>query len=127
MMTCEDYCGALEVLATLDDAELEVAIIGIDRRIRYLDYLLTISYDIPVLRFLIAVLGWLTGDYGWQKQQIARLSRLTVEDSRFTAARSSRRAPIGQKPLPSEARPCVAPTGPPSASGVVRQSALFAA
>ena len=127
MLTCEDYCGALEVLAMLDDAELELTIIGIDRRIKYLEYLLTICYDIPVLRFLLAMLEWLTGDHEWRKQLMARLSRLAVETSKVPALRRPPWVLIEQRPPPKRERPCIAPTGPPLMSGVTKQSALVAA
>jgi len=103
MMSCNDNCGALEVLGTLDDADLEFAIIGLDRRIVYLEYLLTIMYDVPVARLLIAMLDWLTGELWWRLEILASLKRATPlnlprpiappfpRESRYSSSRHLRR------------------------------------
>jgi hypothetical protein len=121
MMTCDDHCGALEVLGTLDDADLEFAIIGLDRRIIYLEYLLTIMYGVPVARFLVAMLDWLTGELERRMKILASLKRATPLNLPRPTAPPFSRESIQFKAPPSEDRPCVEPTGPPLHIGATRQ------
>jgi hypothetical protein len=121
MLTCEDYDGAIEVLATLDDADLEFAIIRLDRRITYLEYLLTIMYDFPVAHFLSAMLEWLTGELGWRLEVLAALKRAIPLNLPSPTAPPFPRDSMQFKPPPAQDRPCVEPTGPPSHVGVTRR------
>lgn len=119
ILHCDDACGAMEVMGHLSDAEFEASITGEDRSATYLEYLYEIPYDIPVLRFIVAVHDWLIGndDFDWIRQLERWLYALgLVDDSpeRFTALRPPG---IHQRPPPLMMRPCITADGPPAPFG----------
>ena len=121
MLTCEDHCGALEVLGHLDDAHLEYSIIGVDRRVTHLEYLLTIPYGIPVARFLFGMLDWLTGELEWRINVLAFLKRIAPLILSESVTPSYLRESTQFKPPPLEERPSVELTGPPGGARTTRR------
>lgn len=121
MLNSEDHCGALEVLGILHDAELETTLIGEDRRLIYIEYLMTIAFGFAVIHFLVVMFRWLTGDLAWWADLIAMLGLLAMLAAWVPLHEGEPRSPHERRALPVRERPSVVPTGPPAGFGATGQ------
>jgi hypothetical protein len=119
ILRCDDVCGAMEVIGHLSDAELEASITGEDRSAIYLEYLWEIPYAIPVLRFILALHNWLTGNDIFEliRALLAGLYRRGLIDVSLAETIAFHPTDVRQRPPPLAMRPCITADGPPATPG----------
>ena len=115
LLAGKDPCGAMEVIGHLYDAALEADITGVNRSAVYLEYLWDIPYDIPVLRFILALHNWLIGheDFEFIAELCRQLHRRGLLDDALKETVQLTPADVHQRPPPLMVRPCITADGPP--------------